>query len=74
MLDLISGRIRRWHWGKLVILWSWGGSLSGLFLTAFLTLLPARDPGPATFTLLASLTILLALSSITWVWLGGREG
>jgi len=65
--------IRRWHWGKIVILWSWGGVLAGLLLTAFLSTRPREHPALALGTLLASLTLVVLLSALTWVWLGGKE-
>ena len=65
--------VRRWHWGKIVILWAWGAVIVALLLTNFLSS-PAGDSlGTATVTFLMSLVILIALSAVTWIWLGGKE-
>lgn len=65
--------IQRWHWGKLVIVWAWGGMIAAVLLTSFV----ARDAGIApvwsAFSLIAGLTILAALTAVTWRWLGGKE-
>lgn len=66
--------IQRWHWGKLVILWAWGGSVAALLLTAFLSGPVDRNPLGALASLTGALAILAALTAITWRWLGGREG
>jgi hypothetical protein len=72
-LDSLCARIHRWHWGKLVILWSWGSVIVALLIAQFLAT-PAREqPGVASMTFLGSLFILAALSTVTWVWLGGKE-
>jgi hypothetical protein len=65
--------ITKWHAGKLIILWSWGGLLTGLALTIFLTGKVESAPVAHLIALLAALGILLALSAITWRWLSGRE-
>ena len=65
--------IRRWHWGKIVILWAWGGLFVGLFLTAFLSQAATIDPASSLLSFLASLAILAALTAITWLWLGGKD-
>jgi hypothetical protein len=69
----IAMRVRRWHWGKVVILWAWGGTLVALLLSTYLATRVEEDPGLSALTLLGSLLVLLALTSITWVWLSGRE-
>jgi len=66
--------IRRWHWGKIAILWAWGSVLVGLFLTNFLSSPATQSPARSTVTFVGSLVILIALTTVTWVWLGGREG
>ena len=65
--------IRKWHFGKLVILWAWGAVLSALVLTHF-----ASTPVSDTLILHACeivfvLFILLLLSTVTWLWLGSKE-
>ena len=65
--------IRKWHPGKLVILWVWGGVAVALALTRFLSS-PVRDaPGEHLVELIFALVALLVLSGITWYWLGGKE-
>ena len=65
--------IRRWHWGKIVILWSWGGLLVALLLANFLSSPAMVTPALSTVTFLGSLLILLVLTAITWRWLGGKD-
>ncbi|PYX82340.1 MAG: hypothetical protein DMG70_15400 [Acidobacteria bacterium] len=65
--------IRKWHPGKLIILWAWGGVAVALALTSFLSS-PVRDaPAQHLVELVFVLLALFALSGITWHWLGGRE-
>jgi len=68
-------RIERWHSGKLVILWSWGGGLAYLAYLVAVDLEPAGGLGLALgFVALAALAAIpVALSAVTWIWLGGRE-
>ena len=65
--------IRAWHPGKLLILWAWGAGLAAFLLVDF-------QRGDAAEALLRHLVdlcaggaVLLALSALTWIWLGGRE-
>jgi len=69
----MPGTIRRWHWGKLAILWAWGGGISGLLLTGFLSTPPREHPALSLVMLLGTVAIVASLSVITWVWLGGKE-
>ena len=65
--------IRKWHPGKLIILWAWGGVAAALALTFFLSS-PVKDtPAHHLVELLFVLLALFVLSGITWHWLGGRE-
>lgn len=65
--------IRKWHPGKLIILWTWGGIATALALTAFLSS-PVKDaPVTHLVELVFVLVALLALSGLTWRWLGSRE-
>jgi hypothetical protein len=65
--------ISKWHSGKLIILWSWGGLFAALALTQFLGSKVESSPMAHLLELLVALLILLALSVVTWKWLGGRE-
>jgi hypothetical protein len=65
--------ISRWHPGKLILLWSWGGLLAALALTSFLSTPVAASPVTHLITFLTALLILISLSVITWKWLSGRE-
>jgi len=65
--------IRRWHWGKIAILWAWGGLVVALLLTNFLSSPADQSPARSTVTFLVSLIILLVLTALTWAWLGGKE-
>jgi hypothetical protein len=65
--------VRKWHPGKLIILWAWGGVAAALALTRFLSH-PVKDaPAQHLIELIFVLLALLALSTVTWHWLGGRE-
>lgn len=65
--------VARWHWGKIAILWAWGGIVVALLLTNFLSTPVDQSPAISSITFLGSLAILLALTCITWRWLGGKE-
>jgi hypothetical protein len=65
--------VRKWHPGKLIILWAWGGGAAALALTRFLSR-PVNDaPTEHLVELVFVVLALLALSGVTWHWLGGRE-
>ncbi len=66
--------VQRWHWGKIVIVWAWGGVAAALLLTIFLSAPVERNPLAALFGLAGALGILGALTAVTWRWLGGKEG
>jgi hypothetical protein len=65
--------VRRWHWGKIAILWAWGGLLVALFLTNFLSQKAELAPVASSLSFLGSLVILVGLTVVTWRWLGGKE-
>jgi hypothetical protein len=65
--------IQRWHWGKIVILWAWGGLFVALLLTQFLSQKVDVNPGVSLFSFFGSLLILGALTIVTWLWLGGKD-
>lgn len=66
-------KIQRWHWGKIVILWSWGGLLLALLLTRFLSQRVDANPTASSLSFLGCLAVLVALTVVTWTWLGGKE-
>ena len=66
--------IRRWHWGKIVILWSWGGLIVALLLTRFLSQRVEVDPTVSSLSFVGCLVLLIALTVVTWIWLGGKDG
>ena len=65
--------IRRWHWGKIVILWTWGGLLAALLLTRFLSQSVHDDMTISSLSFLSSVLILVVLTVITWIWLGAKD-
>lgn len=65
--------IRKWHPGKLIILWVWGGTAVALALTDFLTRPVSSSPLTHLVEFAFVLIVLLVLSSVTWRWLGGKE-
>jgi len=62
--------VRSWHVGKIVLLWAWGIALVVLALDVL-----RKVDNPFTgFGLIAGLiAIPIALSVLTWRWLGGKE-
>jgi len=66
-------RIQHWHWGKIVILWAWGGLVVALLLATFLSQRAEVAPATSLLSFFGSLVILGALTVITWLWLGGKE-
>lgn len=65
--------IRRWHWGKIAMLWAWGAVISGLMLSDFLGTPVQSSPLLHLVELISTASILLALSVMTWRWLSGKE-
>jgi len=65
--------IQHWHWGKIVILWAWGGLLVALLLAKFLSQNAEIAPTASLLSFVGSLLILCALTVVTWLWLGGKE-
>jgi hypothetical protein len=65
--------VKRWHWGKIVILWAWGGFVVALLLTRFLSQKAEVDPVVSLMSFLGSVLILVALTIATWLWLGGKD-
>lgn len=69
--------IRRWHVGKLYLLWGWGATIEG-FLYVILKGTPERPAADGSIVVYLSLILLMLalplwLSTITWKWLSGRE-
>ena len=62
--------VRSWHVGKIVLLWAWGVVLVILALDAL-----KKIDNPVTgFGLIVGLVAIpIALSVVTWRWLGGKE-
>jgi len=65
--------ITSWHWGKIAILWAWGGVVVALLLTNFLSSPANETPILSAITFISSLVVLIALTGVTWKWLGGKE-
>jgi hypothetical protein len=65
--------IRKWHFGKLIILWSWGILLSALAVTHFVISPVPGSPLLHLVELLFVLVVLIALSIVTWRWLGSKD-
>jgi hypothetical protein len=65
--------IRTWHPGKLIILWAWGGVAVALALTLFFSRPVTDTPVEHLIEFTLVLFALLALSAVTWRWLGGKE-
>jgi hypothetical protein len=65
-----------WHPGKLILLWAWCVALALLGLFGVRAMPSGSRVGILVgFTLLVfAVTVPVALSVITWIWLGGREG
>jgi len=66
-------RLAKWHPGKLILLWSWGGLIAALSLTHFLSTPVKNSPGQHLLSFSIAVLLLLALSILTWCWLSRRE-
>lgn len=65
--------VHNWHYGKLVILWSWGLILIAVALTHFMTDAVANSPMLHLCEVLLVLLVLILLTGVTWHWLGSKE-
>ena len=65
--------VRRWHWGKIAILWAWGGTIVALLLTNFLSSPADQTPVSSIVSFAGSVALLVGLTVVTWKWLGGKE-
>ncbi len=62
--------IKKWHRGKILLLWIWGLVISGFSLH----LLRSDENIVSGFILIIIIIGLpIVLSVITWKWLGGQE-
>ena len=62
--------IRKWHVGKVVLLWLWGLALCALIVS----LLKRTTTFIIGFPLIGLLfAILVSLSVVTWKWFSGKE-
>ena len=65
--------IKKWHYGKLVILWGWTILLIGLLLK----ILEKVQAGERTLSQLTVILLmgglLITMSVVTWKWLTGNE-
>ena len=64
--------VRNWHYGKLIILWAWGGFAVTLVFLDFQSSPVKVAPFLHLFEFLFVLIVLAVLSAITWRWLGDR--
>ena len=62
--------IRKWHAGKLVLLWIWGVAVCFVLIQIILR---TSNFVPGFILIGLLLAILIALSVLTWIWLGGKE-
>ena len=66
--------IRRWHVGKIVLLWAWGVLLCAIIIGGIIgTKEWSPGPGLGLVLVLMLLAVLVALSIVTWKWFGGKE-
>jgi hypothetical protein len=69
--------ITRWHYGKLILLWTWGAlAVVVLFYVATDLEPDGNDSVTSIFGLVMIVCMVAipgALSVVTWKWLGGRE-
>ena len=79
--------VKKWHFGKLVILWAWGAALSVVLFKLTEILAKSISKGQAivdsaqsrvatvtgTGLSAAIVAVLITLSVLTWIWLGGKE-
>jgi hypothetical protein len=65
--------VRNWHYGKLIILWSWGGLFAVLLMTHFMGSPVNVSPISHLTEFVAVFLILMVLSWVTWKWLSGKE-
>ena len=64
--------IRKWHVGKIVLLWAWGLVLC-IVVIQIIIHLDAANWALGLALVVVLLATLVALSVITWKWFGGKE-
>lgn len=64
--------VQAWHWGKLLIIWSWG-LLVAVGIVAFVLSLPEEEYRMGLWLLLLALAIPVGLTVPTWRWLSGKD-
>jgi hypothetical protein len=57
--------ITTWHWGKIAIVWAWGGVFVALLLTKFLSSPANETPIVSAISFISTLVVLIALTAIT---------
>jgi len=62
--------IRKWHVGKIAILWAWGIAICVLLIQI---IVQTKNFVPGFLLIGALLAVLLCLSVISWKWFGGKE-
>jgi hypothetical protein len=62
--------IRKWHVGKIVILWAWGIAACVVLIQVVLR---TKDFVPGFILIGALLAVLFSLTVITWKWFTGKE-
>jgi hypothetical protein len=65
--------IQKWHVGKLIILWAWGGGGAVLALSDFMSRSVGSAPLLHLIEIVSVVLVFLLLSCLTWHWLSGRE-
>lgn len=65
--------IRRWHAGKLIILWSWALCIVALVFGSFMNQPIEASPKLHLLQLLVCIIVALCMSAVTWIWLGDRK-
>ena len=69
----MAGRIRKWHFGKLIILGVWVIPVSVMMLRDF-SATPVRENFVgSSIELVVPVLLLTSLSIVVWIWLGGKE-
>ena len=64
--------IRNWHYGKLILLWAWGGVLMYVAFAVLITISRERYL-LGTLLVVVLVAIPLVLTAVTWRWLGAKE-
>lgn len=64
--------IRNWHYGKLILLWAWGGILGYIALVVLLAL-SGESYVVGTLLVVVLVGLPLLLSVVTWKWFGAKE-